>query len=149
MPRLIIPFAALMSICIFVLWQSSEVSSAQENDPGNPDRPQISALMKERIETLRLYSDECEERYHHGIGSLAEVLAAQNMLTEAKLVLTENHELRLKFLKILVDNMKAIEARIKELHEVGAKGGSRSQLYLATASRLKAEIDYAKQQLRK
>ncbi|MFN3192863.1 MAG: hypothetical protein ACE361_20300 [Aureliella sp.] len=128
-----------------LLWAVSPlpVGIAQDADSAPADDA-ILQLQQQRVAVLKMNVEAIDAQHSSGMASPDELFRAKDLLIEAKLELTAEPKDRIALLKLLLQNAQVKEERVAALHEIGAAGGSASELYLAKAARLSVEIRLAK-----
>ena len=111
----------------------------QENDDAA-----IQKLTSQRVQVLQELVDLAREKYEHGVGSLDEVIAAEQSLLNAKLESTTDADERVAIREIRVSLAKDLESQVA----IRVEGGiaPRALLLNATANRLQAEIELLREQ---
>lgn len=118
--------------------QALRSTAAAADEPANPGH--LKKLLLERAETLRSYVDATRAAYETDTITLEQLLAANQELLEAELEVADSKEKRIAIYKKMVDNARQVEAKVKALHDAGARGGEAEKYYHAKATRLRMEI---------
>ena len=100
----------------------------------------MAKLFEERAEQADHAYQDCTAAYKRGTIALDPLLAAVDELAEAKLALAKGKEERLAIHDKQVERGKDIEAEIRALNDVAARGGEEDKLARAALARVKAEI---------
>ena len=99
----------------------------------------IESLLKQRRDILRQMVDMVEDACRQGRRQYADMVRASESLIEAELELTTDKAERIALRKRRLDGMKTLEEIARAQQQVGR--AVHSELFAATAARLKAEID--------
>ena len=97
-------------------------------------------MLLERQETFASYVEATRAAYETDTLPLEQLLAANQELLEAELELADTQPKRIAIYSKMVDNAKQLEAKVKALHDAGARGGEAEKYYHAKAARLRMEI---------
>ena len=135
---LLVLFVALAAFFLFTTQTPNSV--AQETDSSTK---KIRALMEQRANVLQKNAEAVEAQHRSGTVGLDDLLNAKTLWIEAKLDLATSDDERIELLNTQLENARAIEERVAALQKIGARGGSDTELYLATAERLSVEIRLA------
>jgi hypothetical protein len=100
----------------------------------------LTKLFDERAELAEKAYQCYAVAYQAGTVTLDSLLVANKEMAEAKLPNCKTKKERIGARETQVKNAKDIEAQIRALNNVNAKGGEFEKLYLAGVERVKAEI---------
>lgn len=106
---------------------------------------EVRKLMTQRRDVLQLREKTLNELYKAGELGLDAVLRSRDQLWEAELQLAESTEQRVAICEKKVENMRKLEETIKLQFNQGE--GQYEAVLEATAARLQAEIDLARERM--
>lgn len=104
----------------------------------------LNELLKKRRDTLAERVVALEKKLAEGQLKIESVVAARDQLLDAELQLVKTKKQRVAIYQKRIDNMRELEASLKLQYENGI--ATPESLLLATAARLQAEIDLAREQ---
>jgi len=108
-----------------------------------PESRVITDLVQQRVKTLEQLVALTTQQYRTGQASIDDYLSAENSLLEARIGLAADQPSRIELLGKLVDNLKKMEALVRE--RVASGVASTTDHLRAKAARLQAEIDLARE----
>ena len=118
--------------------EESRDATAESGDNGNES---IAKLLEERAKLAEQAYQECAAGYKQDVVTLDSVLAALNELADARLRLCDTKAERIAVLERQAERTLDIEADIRALNAVAARGGEADKLARAGVERAKAESE--------
>jgi hypothetical protein len=118
--------------------EESRVAAAETGEKRDES---IAKLLEERAKLADQAYQECAAGYKQDVVTLDSLLAALNELADAKLRLCKSKAERIAVLEKQVERALDIEADVKALNDVAARGGEVDKLARAGVQRAKAEIE--------
>ena len=136
------PLFVLIAVIAFTCLAGSWMNAQQETKAGLKDT--LNELLTQRRDVLKQRVDTLESRSAEGSIQIDVVLHARDQLLDAELQLVKTKAERLALFQKRIDNMRFLEDSVKQRYEAGIT--LPENFFAATAARLQAEIDLAKEQ---
>lgn len=135
-------FSFAVMILVGATFVNGSFTQAQESaEPAS--RTELKELLTKRRDVLRQLVKAMEEKRSIGVLQVDSVVAAREQLLNADLQLATTQKQRLEIYQERIDNMQVLEDSLKVRHQ--AVGAPVESLLAATAARLQAEIDLARE----
>ena len=123
----------------------AEIAMEEEAHGVSPERERIdetlTKLLEERAKLADQAYTECAAGYKQDVITLDSLLAALNELADAKLRLCKTKAERIPVLEKQVERALDIEAEVRALNDVAARGGEVDKLARSGVQRTKAQIE--------
>ena len=130
----------LASIAGLMYFSDESLAVAQE-----PEDKELQTLMETRRDTLKEVVRLVDVRFKTGTMTANKLLMAQTALLEAELELAKSQHERIAIFEKMLEAQTEVERILNEIVASGGReGAGRSELFIATADRMKAEIDLYK-----
>ena len=134
-------YLALVVIVALAFFIGS-ATKAQEGTKTD-ESTQLTELLGKRLDVLLQLVETLEYKFSQGRCKVDSVVAVREQLLDAELQLTTHKTKRLEILQKRIDNMRQLEDSMKTRHQTG--NTTLETLLVATAARLKAEIDFVRE----
>jgi hypothetical protein len=122
--------------------------AAKDADPSRAQlQQQLQELLKERAKTAQLSVESTQAAYEAETVTLDQLLAALENRKEAKLAIAASQAAIIETLQENVDGLENIAKKIKQLYDIGAKGGEVNQWAQVKFAHETAQIELLRAQL--
>jgi outer membrane protein TolC len=105
-------------------------------------------MLYKRVETAQLCFDATQAAYQAETVTVDQLITAMNNLVDAKLAVARTPQEEIAALEEHVKNTQNLEQKIKQLYDVGSRGGEADVYALAKFTRETAQISLLKARLK-
>jgi hypothetical protein len=109
---------------------------------------QLNEMLYERVETAQLCFATTQAAYQTETETVDQLLTAMNNLVEAKLAVARTPQEEIAALEERVTHTQNLEQKIKQLYDIGSRGGEAQVYALAKFTRESAQISLLKARLK-
>jgi hypothetical protein len=135
---------ALLMLAFLVTAGSAQSCWSEEPAPDANEKENLDAtlqkLMQERVEVAQQFQQAAQESYYAGTMSLANYIAAQQALAEARYEATQDPKERLQILEALIEMAQKVENAVQRLYQEGRAGGEADKFAEVRLHRINAQI---------
>ena len=137
----------IAAVCLSVTAWLQGASKDSDSNKAELER-QLHDALQARVETAQAVMDAVQASYEAQTVTFHQVVVAARDLIEAKLDACKNVDEEIALLQKQLDVMKANEARVEQLYNLGTRGGEARDYFTAKRERQTAEIELLKARIK-